>query len=163
MTQAALAGHGKKQSEIVPIEVHFIHETNVTIYFSDVTVVAVECWDLAKGRPTMKLFETELSPLGMGCWPIGGPMFGGPGFGNCGTLGYANSDDAESIKTIHAALANGIRLFDTAAVYGAGVGWVVLSRHFLFAEAPSRRLVGQMSLDDMKASQECRGTVMLRL
>lgn len=68
----------------------------------------------------MKLFDTEVAPLGMGCWPIGGPMYGGPGFGNCGTLGYANSDDAESIQTIHAALANGIRLFDTAAVYGAG-------------------------------------------
>ena len=35
-------------------------------------------------------------------------------------LGYANSDDAESIRTLHAALASGIRLFDTAAVYGAG-------------------------------------------
>lgn len=68
----------------------------------------------------MKLLETEVASLGMGCWPIGGPMFGGPGFGNCGTLGYANSDDAESIRTIHAALASGIRLFDTAAVYGAG-------------------------------------------
>jgi aryl-alcohol dehydrogenase-like predicted oxidoreductase len=68
----------------------------------------------------MRVLQTEVAPLGMGCWPIGGPMFGGPGFGNCGTLGYANSDDAESIRTIHAALASGIRLFDTAAVYGAG-------------------------------------------
>ncbi|MDH0872738.1 aldo/keto reductase [Agrobacterium pusense] len=68
----------------------------------------------------MKVNGTEVAPLGMGCWPIGGPMFGGPGLGNCGPLGYANSDDAESVRTIHAALANGIRLFDTAAVYGAG-------------------------------------------
>jgi aryl-alcohol dehydrogenase-like predicted oxidoreductase len=68
----------------------------------------------------MKVIGTEIGPLGMGCWPIGGPMFGGPGFGNCGTLAYANADDEESIRTIHAALANGIRLFDTAAVYGAG-------------------------------------------
>ena len=36
------------------------------------------------------------------------------------SLGYSNSDDAESIKAIHAALANGISLFDTAAAYGAG-------------------------------------------
>lgn len=55
-------------------------------------------------------------------------MFAGPGFGNCGTLGYANSDDAESIRTIHAALANGIRLFDTAAVYGAGHAERLLAR-----------------------------------
>ena len=68
----------------------------------------------------MKIVDTEIAPLGMGCWPIGGPMFGGPGFGDCGSLGYANSDDAESVRTIHAALANGILLFDTAAAYGAG-------------------------------------------
>lgn len=68
----------------------------------------------------MKVVGTDIAPLGMGCWPIGGPMFGGPGLGNCGTLGYANSDDAESVRTIHAALANGLRLFDTAAVYGVG-------------------------------------------
>lgn len=68
----------------------------------------------------MKFFGKEIAPLGMGCWPIGGPMFGGEGFGNCGTLGYANADDEESIRTIHAAMANGITLFDTAAVYGAG-------------------------------------------
>lgn len=68
----------------------------------------------------MTLFDQDTIRLGMGCWPIGGPMFGGEGFGNCGTLGYADIDDAESIRTIHAALANGIRLFDTAGVYGAG-------------------------------------------
>lgn len=68
----------------------------------------------------MNVIGTEIAPLGMGCWPIGGPMFGSPGFGNSGTLGYAGSDDAESLRTIHAALANGIRLFDTAAAYGAG-------------------------------------------
>lgn len=73
-----------------------------------------------QGARQLKLFDTDVAPLGMGCWPIGGPMFGGPRLGNCGTLGYSNSDDAESIRTIHAALANGIQLFDTAAVYGAG-------------------------------------------
>lgn len=71
----------------------------------------------------MKFLETEIAPLGMGCWPIGGPMFSGGQ-----PLGYANSDDAESIRTIHAALAAGIRLFDTAAVYGTGHAERLLAR-----------------------------------
>ncbi|SLN39937.1 aldo/keto reductase [Ruegeria meonggei] len=63
----------------------------------------------------MKFLETEISPLGMGCWPIGGKMY-------CGeqSLGYTRSDDDVSIRTIHAALEGGITLFDTAAAYGAG-------------------------------------------
>ncbi|MEL6964752.1 MAG: aldo/keto reductase [Pseudomonadota bacterium] len=63
----------------------------------------------------MKFLDQEIAPLGMGCWPIGGPMFSGDQ-----PLGYANADDAESIRTIHAALAAGITLFDTAAAYGVG-------------------------------------------
>jgi aryl-alcohol dehydrogenase-like predicted oxidoreductase len=63
----------------------------------------------------MKFLDQAINPLGMGCWPIGGPMFSGDQ-----PLGYSNSDDAESIRTIHAALAGGISLFDTAAAYGAG-------------------------------------------
>ncbi len=71
----------------------------------------------------MKLFETEIAPLGMGCWPIGGAMFSGNQ-----PLGYANSDDDVSIRTIHAAFAAGIQLFDTAAVYGAGHAERLLAR-----------------------------------
>ncbi|MEM8786708.1 MAG: aldo/keto reductase [Pseudomonadota bacterium] len=63
----------------------------------------------------MQFLDQEIAPLGMGCWPIGGAMFSG-----AQSLGYANSDDAQSIKAIHAALAGGITLFDTAAAYGAG-------------------------------------------
>lgn len=57
----------------------------------------------------------QVSPLGMGCWAIGGPwqLLGKPG-------GWGEVDDAESIRTIHAALGNGISFFDTAANYGAG-------------------------------------------
>ncbi len=43
-------------------------------------------------------------------------------------LGYANSDDAESIRTIHAALAGGISFFDTAPAYGAGHAERLLAR-----------------------------------
>lgn len=63
----------------------------------------------------MTFLDQDIQPLGMGCWPIGGAMFSGTD-----SLGYSNADDAESIRTIHAALDHGITLFDTAAAYGAG-------------------------------------------
>ena len=71
----------------------------------------------------MKFLETEISPLGMGCWPIGGAMYSGTQ-----SLGYTRADDAESIRTIHAALDGGITLFDTAAAYGAGHSERLLAR-----------------------------------
>lgn len=64
----------------------------------------------------MKFLDTDIASLGLGCWPIGGEMYGADGQ----SLGYSNTDDKESIKAIHAALASGITLFDTAAAYGAG-------------------------------------------
>lgn len=72
----------------------------------------------------MKFLDTEISPLGLGCWPIGGAMFSATGE----TLGYANTDDKQSIRAIHAAVANGITLFDTAAAYGAGHSERLLAR-----------------------------------
>ena len=71
----------------------------------------------------MKFLEQDIAPLGMGCWPIGGAMLRGSE-----TLGYANSDDAESIRTLHAAVECGITLFDTAAAYGAGHAERLLSQ-----------------------------------
>ena len=47
------------------------------------------------------------SRIALGTWAIGGWMWGG-------------SDEAESIRTIHAALDRGINLIDTAPVYGFG-------------------------------------------
>lgn len=63
----------------------------------------------------MKFLDQNIAPLGMGCWPIGGAMYSGEQ-----SLGYTKSNDIESIRTIHGALASGISLFDTAAAYGAG-------------------------------------------
>ncbi len=71
----------------------------------------------------MNFLGQEIKPLGMGCWPIGGAMY----FED-GSLGYTNADDAESIRTIHAALDQGITLFDTAAAYGAGHAERLLGR-----------------------------------
>jgi len=63
----------------------------------------------------MQFLGQTIAPLGMGCWPIGGAMYAGDQ-----SVGYTGSDDTESIRTIHAALAGGVTLFDTAAAYGAG-------------------------------------------
>lgn len=63
----------------------------------------------------MQFLDTDISPLGMGCWPIGGAMYSGDQ-----SLGYTGAVDGVSIRTIHAALDGGITLFDTAAAYGAG-------------------------------------------
>jgi aryl-alcohol dehydrogenase-like predicted oxidoreductase len=58
---------------------------------------------------TIKIAGTDLqvSRIALGTWAIGGWMWGG-------------SDDAESIRTIHAALDQGVTLIDTAPVYGFG-------------------------------------------
>jgi aryl-alcohol dehydrogenase-like predicted oxidoreductase len=58
---------------------------------------------------TMKIDGTDLqvSRIALGTWAIGGWMWGG-------------TDDAESIRTIHATLDQGVTLIDTAPVYGFG-------------------------------------------
>jgi aryl-alcohol dehydrogenase-like predicted oxidoreductase len=58
---------------------------------------------------TMKITGTDLkvSRIALGTWAIGGWMWGG-------------TDEAESIRAIHAALDQGITLIDTAPVYGFG-------------------------------------------
>lgn len=57
----------------------------------------------------------EVSPLGIGCWAIGGP------FWEKGTPhGWGEVDDDESIRAIRRALEMGVNFFDTANVYGAG-------------------------------------------
>jgi aryl-alcohol dehydrogenase-like predicted oxidoreductase len=53
--------------------------------------------------------------IGLGTWAIGGLMWGG-------------SDEAESIRTIHAALDLGITLIDTAPVYGFGRAEEIVGR-----------------------------------
>jgi len=63
----------------------------------------------------MNLLGQDVLPIGMGCWAIGGQFYAG-----AEPLGFANVDDAESKRAIRASLDAGIRVFDTAAVYGAG-------------------------------------------
>ncbi len=77
----------------------------------------------------MTVFDRTRPQLGLGCWPIGGAMYAADGT----SLGYTGVDDKTSINAIHAAVANGIKLFDTAAAYGAG------HSETLLAEALQRR------------------------
>ncbi len=67
----------------------------------------------------------EVSPMGLGCWAIGGPFWEGKT-----PQGWGEVDDEESIRAIHAGLDMGITLFDTANVYGAGHSERVLARAF---------------------------------
>ncbi|MEQ7126593.1 aldo/keto reductase [Actinopolymorpha sp. B11F2] len=64
-----------------------------------------------------------VSPIGFGCWAIGGPAFrdGNP-------IGWGKVDDDESVAAIHAALDAGVTFFDTANIYGAGHSERVVGR-----------------------------------
>ena len=55
----------------------------------------------------------KISRIGMGCWQA---------------AGWSSSDDNKFIKTVHAALSNGITLFDTSPLYGNGHSEKLLSR-----------------------------------
>lgn len=65
----------------------------------------------------------RVSPMGLGCWAIGGPFWSGET-----PHGWGEVDDNESMRAIQAGLDLGITLFDTANVYGAGHSERVLGR-----------------------------------
>ena len=68
--------------------------------------------------------DIQISPMGLGCWAVGGLWYwlDGPG-------GWGDIDDNESVRAIHAALDLGINFFDTAANYGTGHSERILARH----------------------------------
>ncbi len=114
----------------------------------------------------MTILDNLNVPLGMGCWPIGGAMFDADG----NTLGYANADDNESIRTIHAALDCGITVFDTAAAYGAGhaeklLGQaikakpeaIVITKIGMSIDEESKRITGEENLPEsvLPAIERC--------
>ena len=66
----------------------------------------------------------KVSPLGLGCWAIGGPLSREEGTeAGCGTV-----NDNESIKAINRAIDLGVNFFDTADVYGAGHSEEILGK-----------------------------------
>ncbi|GHJ45818.1 aldo/keto reductase [Catellatospora sp. TT07R-123] len=66
----------------------------------------------------------EVSALGLGCWAIGGPLWGEDGQ----PYGWGEVDDDESVRAVHRALDLGVTFFDTASNYGAGHSERVLGR-----------------------------------
>ncbi|MEO0484453.1 MAG: aldo/keto reductase [Pseudomonadota bacterium] len=55
--------------------------------------------------------------LGLGCWPLSGPMFL-----DGKSVGYTTCDPKDAAAILDAAYDHGIRLFDTAQAYGCGYG-----------------------------------------
>jgi len=68
----------------------------------------------------------EVSPLGMGCWAIGGETTNIQGASGS----YGTTDDRESIRALEYAVDLGINLFDTAIAYGAGHSEKLLGKTF---------------------------------
>jgi aryl-alcohol dehydrogenase-like predicted oxidoreductase len=65
----------------------------------------------------------KVSPMGMGCWAIGGlfTLFGQPD-------GWGEVDDAQSVRAIRRAVEMGVNFFDTADAYGTGHSEEVLGK-----------------------------------
>jgi aryl-alcohol dehydrogenase-like predicted oxidoreductase len=57
----------------------------------------------------------KVSPMGLGCWAIGGNIFfqGMP-------LGWSTVDDKESLKALQRGIEMGVNFIDTADIYGTG-------------------------------------------
>ncbi|MGW1804143.1 aldo/keto reductase [Streptomyces sp. NPDC002078] len=66
----------------------------------------------------------DVSPLGFGCWAIGGEWQSADGQ----PLGWGKVDDEESVRAVRRALDLGVTFFDTADVYGTGHSEEVLGR-----------------------------------
>jgi aryl-alcohol dehydrogenase-like predicted oxidoreductase len=71
--------------------------------------------DLGMEFITIPGTSLTVSRIGLGTWAIGGWMWGG-------------TDEADSIRTIHAAQDHGITLFDTAPIYGFGRAEEILGK-----------------------------------
>jgi aryl-alcohol dehydrogenase-like predicted oxidoreductase len=65
----------------------------------------------------------QVSPMGLGCWAIGGPFWDGTK-----PLGWGEVDDDESTRAIRRGLELGVAFFDTADLYGTGRSERVLGR-----------------------------------
>ena len=70
----------------------------------------------------------QVSPMGLGCWAIGGLWDWLNQDGSKGPVGWGVIDDEESVRAIHCALDYGVNFFDTAANYGAGHSERMLAR-----------------------------------
>src|SRR5438552_10268805 len=77
---------------------------------------------------------TEVPVVGAGYWPLGGPCTNGGV-----DMGWAPVDDHTAVTALRAAYQAGVRLFDTADVYGHGLSERRLGR--LLAEVPRHEAI----------------------
>lgn len=69
--------------------------------------------------------DLTISVIGLGCWAIGGAMWG-------------PQDDADSIAAIHAAVDGGVNWIDTAPIYGSGHSEVMVGKALAGLDAARR-------------------------
>ncbi|MEM2088003.1 MAG: aldo/keto reductase [Thermoproteota archaeon] len=67
-------------------------------------------------RRRVPKLNIETSALGFGTWAIGGPITGVDGLAH----GWGEIDDEEAVRALKRAFELGVRVFDTADVYGCG-------------------------------------------
>src|SRR5258708_40320400 len=63
--------------------------------------------------------DLEITRIGIGAWAIGGGQW---------EFAWGPQDDNDSIKAIHAGLAEGLNWIDTAAMYGLGHSETIVGR-----------------------------------
>jgi aryl-alcohol dehydrogenase-like predicted oxidoreductase len=92
-----------------------------------------------------KISGTDLtvSRIALGTWAIGGWMWGG-------------SDEAQSIKTIHAAIEREITLIDTAPVYGFGRSEEIVGKALADGELRNRVVIATKAGLDWRDGQPFR-------
>jgi aryl-alcohol dehydrogenase-like predicted oxidoreductase len=101
---------------------------------------------------TATIAGTKLTPsrIGLGTWAIGGWMWGG-------------TDEAESVRTIHAALDRGITLIDTAPVYGFGRSEEIVGKALAEGSRRNRAVVATKVGLDWKGEQPFRNASRARI
>ena len=72
--------------------------------------------------------QLQVSRVALGTWAMGGWMWGG-------------TDERESVKTIWAALDQGINLIDTAPAYGSGVSEEIVGKAVAAANLRGRTVI----------------------
>ena len=75
--------------------------------------------------------DLEISPIGLGCWAIGGD----------GVFGWGPQDDAKSIAAIRRSVERGINWLDTAPIYGMGHSEKVVAQALAEIGSANRPLV----------------------
>jgi len=93
--------------------------------------------------------DIEISQIVLGCWAFGGGYT------------WGEQEDAESIRTVHAALDAGVNCFDTAEFYGGGRSEEVLGRA-LVGKRASAVVISKLwveNMDKTKVREACEGSL----